>query len=196
MARTVFFSFHYQRDISRVQIVKNHYVTKGNYTAAGFFNGSLEEKAKKEGDLAVKRLIDQGFNGCSVTCVLIGNETYTRRWVDYEVLKSAELGQGVFGIRIHQLKDFRGSTDIAGANPFDYLGYGTKNGKLQPMIKYNSGWKDAPYLTPINKTAALYLAGVDKPILSSLFRVYDWVNDNGYNNFSIWVERAARQAGR
>jgi hypothetical protein len=30
VARTVFFSFHYQRDIMRVQQVKNHYVTKGH----------------------------------------------------------------------------------------------------------------------------------------------------------------------
>ena len=77
MPRTVFFSFHYQRDIMRVHIVKNHYVTKGNYTAAGFFDGSLEEKAKKEGEDVVKRLINKGLNGCSVTCVLIGAETYT-----------------------------------------------------------------------------------------------------------------------
>jgi hypothetical protein len=62
----------------RVQIVKNHYITKGNYTAAGFFDGSLEEKAKKYGDAAVKRLIDIGLVGSSVLCVLIGNETCTR----------------------------------------------------------------------------------------------------------------------
>lgn len=63
MPRSVFFSFHYQRDIMRVQVVKNHYVTKGNYTSAGFFDGSLEEKARKEGDHVVKRLIDNGLIG-------------------------------------------------------------------------------------------------------------------------------------
>jgi hypothetical protein len=31
MARTVYFAFHYQRDIMRAQVVKQHYVTKGNY---------------------------------------------------------------------------------------------------------------------------------------------------------------------
>src|SRR5258708_4137467 len=63
MARSVFFSFHYQRDIMRVQIVKRHYVTTGNYTAAGFFDGSLEEKAETEGDDVVKRLINDGPKG-------------------------------------------------------------------------------------------------------------------------------------
>ena len=196
MARTVFFSFHYQRDIFRVQQVKQHYITKGNYTAAGYFDGSLEEKAKREGDQAVKRLIDNGLSGAGVLCVLIGAETYTRRWVDYEILKSVELGRGVFGIRIHQIKDPRSGTDSAGSNPFKFLGYGGRGAKLQPMIQYKDGWKDAPHLSTIAKDSVAYLIGTDKPILSSLFDVYDWINDDGYNNFDKRVEAAAKQAGR
>jgi hypothetical protein len=199
MPRSVFFSFHYQRDIMRVQVVKNHYVTKGNYTSAGFFDGSLEEKAKKDGDQAVKRLIDKGLVGCSVLCVLIGAETYTRRWVDYEILKAVELGMGVFGIRIHQIADFRNGlngTDTYGQNPFATLGFGTIGNSLKPMIHYKSGWQDAPYLTPISRSAAPYLPNSGGPVLKDIFSVYDWVDDNGFNNFSAWVERAARQAGR
>ena len=196
MARTVFFSFHYQRDIMRVQVVKNHHVTKGNYAAAGFFDGSLEEKAKKEGDEVVQRLIDKGFNGCSVTCVLIGQETYTRRWVDYEILKSVELGMGVFGIRIHQIKDPKTGQDTAGSNPFKFLGFGERDEKLGPMIQYKDGWKNAPYLQTIERSAAPYLPSTGGPILENLFSVYDWIDNDGYNNFSKWVEAAARQAGR
>lgn len=196
MARTVYFGFHYQRDIFRVQQVKNHYVTKGTYTAAGYFDGSLEEKAKKESDTIVKNLIDRGMKGSTVLCVLIGQETYTRRWVDYEILKSVELGMGVFGIRIHQVKDPKTGTDTAGSNPFGYLGYGAKNGKMIPMIKYGDGWKDAPYLLPISSSAAAYLANTDRPVLSSLFSVHDWVDGDGYNNFGKWAEAAAKQAGR
>lgn len=197
MPRSVFFSFHYQRDIMRVQVIKNHHITKGSYTTAGFFDGSLEEKAKKEGDQAVRRLIDNGLVGSSVLCVLIGQETYTRRWVDYEILKAVELGMGVFGIRIHQIKDPKTGADSAGGSPFSFLGYGTKDGKLRPMIQYKDGWKDAPYQSLITTAAApQYLQGTDKPVLSSLFSVYDWVDNDGYNNFGKWVETAARQAGR
>ena len=202
MARTVFFSFHYQRDVMRVQIVKNHYVTKGNYTAAGFFDGSLEEKAKKEGDDAVKRLIDAGLAGSTVTCVLIGKETYTRRWVYYEIFKSVELGMGVFGIRIHQIPDARRASeplkgkDEAGSDPFYYLGYGRREKKLAPMIRYTNGWTDAPYQSLISEAAAPYLQGTDKPILNSIFSVYDWTDHDGYNNFANWVETAAKQAGK
>jgi len=44
--RRVYFSFHYQRDVQRMNVVKNHWITKGTNTAAGYFNGSLEEEAK------------------------------------------------------------------------------------------------------------------------------------------------------
>lgn len=32
--------------------------------------------------------------------------------------------------------------------------------------------------------------------LSSLYKTYDWVNDDGYNNLSSWIEAAAKAAGR
>ena len=191
-----FFSFHYQGDIMRVQQVKQHYLTRGSYTEAGFFDGSLEERAKRDGDLVVKKMIDDGLRGSSVLAVLIGAETYQRRWVDYEILRSVSQGMAVFGIRIHQLRDPTHGVDSRGANPFDYLGYGERDGNLFPMVKYQSGWKDAPYQAAISRSTAAYLRNTDRPVLSSLFSVYDWVDDSGYDNFGTWVERAAAQAAR
>jgi len=196
--RFVFFSFHYQRDIMRVQQIKNHYITKLGYQAAGYFDGSLSELAKTEGTVAVKRAINKGLPGASVTCVLIGAETYKRHWVDYEIFRSIELGKGVIGIRIHQLEDPRTGPDIAGPNPFDYLGYGgsdtTKT--MVPHARYGDGWKPYRDADPISPSVAPYLAPGTRPILSSLFEVYDWVTDDGYNNFPNWIAKAARQAGR
>ena len=195
MARTVFFSFHYQRDIMRVMTVKNHHITKGNYTTAGYFDGSLEEKAKREGDQAVKNLIDRGLNGSSVLCVLIGNETSTRRWVRYEIQKAVELGMGVFGIRIHGIADPRQGTDYAGKNPFEILGYQTSGNNILP-VAYDGNWRATPHLREISRKAAPYLPSQGAPVLSNIFQVHDWVNDRGYDNFASWVEAAARQAGR
>jgi hypothetical protein len=121
-SRSVFFSFHYDRDIFRVQQIKNHYITKLGYRAAGYFDGSLAELARTEGKTAVKRAINKGLPGSSVTCVLIGNETFRRHWVDYEIFRSIELGMGLIGIRIHQLQNPKHGVDTAGGNPFDYLG--------------------------------------------------------------------------
>ncbi|HEX5753746.1 MAG TPA: TIR domain-containing protein [Archangium sp.] len=195
--RFVFFSFHYQRDIMRVQQIKKHSLTKG-YQAAGYFDGSLSELAKTEGVTAVKRAINKGLPGTSVTCVLIGAETYTRPWVDYEIFRSIELGKGVIGIRIHQLKDPKTGMDVAGPNPFDYLGYGGKDTRttMVPYAKYMDGWKPYTNADPISPSAAPYLVPGTTPILSSLFDVYDWVDDDGFNNFPQWVAKAARQAGR
>lgn len=215
MARTVFFSFHYQRDIVRVNQIKNHHITKGNYTQAGFFNGSLEEKAKTLGETVVKKMIDDGMSGSSVLCVLIGKETYTRRWVDYEILHAIDRGMGVFGIRVHKLKhlrpsdaDYSDGTDDPGSNPFRFLKYVDTSGILQPMIQYQSGWKNAPHQKTISSVSAppylrsyagllsSLLIGPKEIRLEPILKVYEWTADDGYNNFSSWVEAAAKQAGR
>lgn len=131
--------------------------------------------------------------------MLIGKETFQRHWVDYEVFRSIELGKGVFGVFINGLKDRNGYTDPRGANPFQYLGYGTSNhhpGKLVPYAQYKSGWKIYEDASPVAASAAAYLQPNSKPVLSNLFRVYDWIGDRGYDNFSTWVQTAARQAQR
>ena len=198
-ARRVFFSFHYQRDIWRVNQVRNHWVAKDDRQAAGYFDGSLWEKSQTEGKQKVKRLIDDGLNGASVTCVLIGAETFTRHWIDYEIFRSVELGKGVFGVRIHGLKNKDGNTDPPGPNPFDFLGFGSSGdqfGKMVPYAKYEDGWKRYEEANPISPNSASYLQAGSKPVLSSIFSVYDWIADNGYQNFSTWVQNAARLAGR
>jgi hypothetical protein len=104
MARKVFFSFHYQRDLWRVNVVRNSGVIDG-VSAAGFYDASLWEDAKRRGDDAVKRLINDGLKGTSVTAVLIGAETAKREYVSYEIERSIALGNGLLGIRINDIKD-------------------------------------------------------------------------------------------
>ena len=116
MARNVFFSFHYQRDIFRVNQIRNLPEIIGT-SAAGFTDASLWEKAKKEGDLAIKQMIDKALQNTSVTVVCIGNQTANRRYVEYEITKSLEHGNGLVGLQIHHLRDISGSTDLPGAIP-------------------------------------------------------------------------------
>ena len=115
MARCVFFSFHYA-DIWRVNVVRNSHVVDG-IAVAGFQDASLWEEAKKKGDAAVKKMIDQALVGTSVTCVLIGEKTSQRDYVDYEIEKSIERGNGLFGVRIHNIKDQNQKTGLWGAAP-------------------------------------------------------------------------------
>ncbi len=196
--RRVFFSFHFQRDIWRVQIVQRHWITKPDRQAAGYFDGSLAEKAKTDGSAAVKRLINSGLIGSSVACVLIGTETYQRHWVAYEIFRSIASGMGVFGVRIYNLKNRDQMVSGIGPNPFANLGFVARaDNKLVPYAHHlGVGWSPYPDAEPVNVGAAKYLSGLSSFNLSALFRVYDWNRDHGYDNFSTWVDTAARQAGR
>jgi hypothetical protein len=120
MARRVFFSFHYA-DVWRASQVRNSWVTKTDRESAGFWDSAAWEEVQKRGDAAVKRWIDSQLNGTSVTAVLIGGETWTRPYVQYEIQRSHEKGNGLFGVYIHNCKDQRGLTCSRGINPFSLI---------------------------------------------------------------------------
>lgn len=119
MARRVFFSFHYERDIWRAGQIRNSWVTKPDRESAGFWDSASWEEVKKKGEEAIQRWIDKQLEGTSVTVVLIGYETSTREYVGYEIKQSHNLGKGMIGIYIHNKKDQNGRTDSKGGNPFD-----------------------------------------------------------------------------
>jgi len=117
MARRVFFSFHYERDVWRASIVRKAWVTKPDRESAGYFDASLWEEAKRKGDAAIKALIDGALANTSVTAVLIGAETASRTYVQYEIRQSIARGNGLLGIRVSALRDPSHNTDVAGPNP-------------------------------------------------------------------------------
>ncbi len=123
MARRVFFSFHYERDIWRASQVRNSWVTKPDREAAGFWDAASWEEVKKMGDDAIKQWINRQLEGTSVTVVLIGYETSTREYVNYEINRSWDRGNGLIGIYIHKLKDQNNEMDYKGDDPFINLGY-------------------------------------------------------------------------
>ena len=116
MARKVFFSFYYERDVWRAGQVRNSWVTKPDRDTAGFWDSASWEEVKKKGDAAIKKWIDDQLTGTSVTVVLIGAETSNRDYVKYELEKSWGKGNGILGIYIHQMKDKDGKTDTKGSN--------------------------------------------------------------------------------
>ncbi len=121
MARRTFFSFHYRNDIWRASQVRNSNIVKNEVPAesrAGFVDASLWEEAKKKGEAAIRKMIDDALKNTSVTCVLIGQSTSTRPWVRYEIKQSFDRGNGLLGVYVHKLKDQTGSTSSKGADPF------------------------------------------------------------------------------
>jgi MTH538 TIR-like domain (DUF1863) len=85
----------------------------------GFIDSVDWESLKRQGDDAIERWIDGQMKYTSVSVVLIGTETASRPWVRREIVKSWNRGNGLVGVRIHNIKDQNRATDIAGANPFD-----------------------------------------------------------------------------
>lgn len=105
MSRRTFFSFHYQPDNWRVWNVRNSWVVKPTEQISdGFFDASIFEKSKRESPDALKRFLRDGLNNSSVTCVLVGEETYARRWVRYEIVRSILKGNGLLSVEIHDIK--------------------------------------------------------------------------------------------
>jgi hypothetical protein len=49
--------------------------------------------------------IDDQLQSTSVTVVLIGQETASRKYVNYEIEQSHSRGNGLLGVRIHNMKD-------------------------------------------------------------------------------------------
>ena len=63
MAKRVFFSFHY-KDVAdfRANVVRNHWTMKPDREICGYYDASIWESARKQGDIALKRLINEGLN--------------------------------------------------------------------------------------------------------------------------------------
>ncbi len=119
MARRVFFSFHYQRDVWRACQVRNSWVTKTGAEEAGFIDAAAFEAIERRGEDAIKAWIRDQLNGTSVTAVLIGQETWTRPYVQYEIRQSFERGNGLLGIHVCGLADQEKRTHGPGVNPLE-----------------------------------------------------------------------------
>lgn len=142
MARRTFFSFHYQNDIWRVNQIRNIPNITG-CSAAGFQDGSLWEEAKRKGDAAIKRLIDEGLKNTSVTVVCIGAKTSARKYINYEIEQSILRGNGIVGIQIHHLKDRYGNTSEVGSIPYKLESNGYKVYKYVDHAKLSNRIEEA-----------------------------------------------------
>src|SRR5258708_7306328 len=142
MPKRVYFAFHYQDVIDfRANVVRKHNFVEG-VKSAGYYDYSIWEEARNTSPLALKRLINAELENTTATVVLIGSDTWARRWVRYEIFKSLERGNQVFGIHINSIKGKDEKTKPLGPNPFNNLslefsGDGTL---VKPTEWKNGGW--------------------------------------------------------
>lgn len=192
MAKRVFFSFHYI-DVAefRANVVRNHWLTKPDREICGYYDASIWESAQKQGDVALKRLINSGLEQTTNTCVLIGSQTYERPWVRYELLKSFKRGNHLFGVHINSIKCKDGKTKIKAPNPLEYVGVSFSDSGLTATLWEKKSDKWVEY-DKIDGSASYRVEVAQKYRgnsynLANFYNVYDWVENDGFNNFASWV---------
>lgn len=140
--KRVFYSFHFDNDVMRVQLIRNI--------------GSLEdnkpvtinewEEVRRGKDPAIKKWIDDNMKYRQCVVVLIGEETAYRPWVQYEIEKAWNDGKGVVGIYIHNLncanKTRRTGSGTCSQGPNPFAQFNVKGVPLSNIVKcYNpSSW--------------------------------------------------------
>ena len=130
--RQVFYSFHFDNDVMRVQQIRNMGVIEGNTPVSA---NAWETAGKTPG--GIEKWIDDNMKYRSCVVVLVGEDTYKRPWVKYEIQKAWNDGKGLVGIYIHNLKDPNTGKCSKGTNPFEQ--FSLKNGtKLSSLVScYN-----------------------------------------------------------
>jgi len=143
MAKSVFYSFHYDRDVHRVQLVRNINALEGQPV----LNAQEWESVRRGGQTAIKNWIDKQMAYKKAIIVLIGRQTAGRPWVTYEIEKAWADKKPLLGIHIHGLSSL-GTVDSAGPNPFDKANVGSVpvfdptvtdwTGKIDSKATYNA----------------------------------------------------------
>ncbi|HCS61973.1 MAG TPA: molecular chaperone Tir [Microbacterium sp.] len=161
MAKSVFYSFHYDNDAWRVQQIINI----GALDGQTILNSQDWEAVKRQGDAAIQKWIDEQMSYKKAVVVLIGSGTVNRPWVQYEIEKAWNAKKPLVGVRIHGLADSSGSTDSAGADPFakvalqgggtvaDYVPVYTPSGSTSKGVHADisaniASWVDNAYARP------------------------------------------------
>ena len=209
--RNVFFSFHYG-DIMRVNNVRNSGKFKTVLTGTGrviegYYDRSLWERRKLEGEESLRRLIRTGVQNTSAICVLIGSMTWQRPWVRYEIARSVIDERGLLAIHINSLPHHQDrSIDPPGDNPCRYMGIAlSENGKyyLCERVPVQSGSSEykwiwyTKYTHPVSVPRYMPKPVANEPIrLSDCINEYDWILGNGSQNIGAWIDQAAQNVGR
>lgn len=207
--RKTFFSFHYA-DVIRVNNVRKSQEFRDTKSGLDikFYDGSLWESVKLEGDEALKRLIRDGVQNTSVVCVLIGTETWTRPWVRYEIARSVIDKKALLAVDINGLNHHRDRVPCArGENPLAYMAVGKmRDGtyrlfeKRRAIVSGSWQWRwdrydkysgaiDLPRYLPAPYVD--YVTPLDRGTMR-----YDFVLQQGHKNIGGWIDLAAINAGR
>ncbi len=87
VAKSVFYSFHYDHDVHRIQLVRNMDALE----AQPILNPQKWEEVERGGERSIKTWIHNQMAYKKAVIVLIGKHTGSRPWVIYEIEAATEL---------------------------------------------------------------------------------------------------------
>ena len=194
--RRVFFSFHFA-DVMRVNNVRKAFEFQPN---PSFYDSSLWESRRLEGDEALKRLIRQGVENTSVVCVLVGTHTWSRRWVRYEIARSIADRKGLLAVDINGINHHQDRVPHPrGPNPLAQLAVGKVRDDTYRLFEWrNGGW----YRYDDYSLAVTMPRYLREPAVGYVTRLeegtsfYDFASQNGSKNIGGWIDLAAARADR
>jgi hypothetical protein len=213
--RRVFFSFHFD-DIMRVNNVRNAWkITHADSSSnRSFYDSSLWEARKITKPDVIKQLIRSRVLHTSAVCILAGSNTWSRRWVKYEIARAIIDGRGLLTVHLNSIPHHQTKAQhTLGRNPLAHFGVA----KLQPdkllppryylyeMTPVSDGYGGVieqwgpygEYTLPVKKPDWLAdpSSGYVMP-LSVDAAEHDYMRDHGHRNIGSWIDTAAKQAGR
>jgi hypothetical protein len=98
MAKRVFLSF-VQEDLVLVNLFRGQ--AKNKNSELEFSDYSVKEPYESSNAAYIRSKIRGRIRLASVTICLIGRQTYTSHWVDWEIRASNDEGNRIIGVRLH-----------------------------------------------------------------------------------------------
>lgn len=124
------FISHYHADDDKVQSIKSRLIEKG-YDVRNFSVDSTKHKdGRKPSKEVIERYLRIRVKASSTFICIIGPETHTRSWVDFEIKEAIKQGKKIIGIYTHGNKDAvdipeplkKYGASVIGWNSIDKLG--------------------------------------------------------------------------
>jgi hypothetical protein len=135
--KKIFYSFHFDNDVMRVQQIRNIGVIEGNEPV----KVNEWEELERGGEKAIKNWIDKTMSNKDCVVVLVGEKTASRKYVQYEIEQAWAQKKGLVAIYIHNINCARNGKCKKGINPFDQ--YNISGKKLSDIVKCHDPGSDA-----------------------------------------------------
>ena len=153
----------------------------------GFYDFSLWEKRKRDGEKSLKQLIRDGVHNTSAICVLIGTETWKRPWVRYEIARSVINGRGLLAVHINSISHHQPpyKPHAEGYNPCNMLGVALNAGNNNyylceyQYIENKWVWKwYKQYTRSVKIPKYMQAPTLNNPVsLGAVTKEYNWANN-------------------